>query len=157
MRSKSKWRWLRMNNRAVWAHHVWERVWWAWVIVHGRYQATSTSMLRKMTASMTQRGGDQVHLGSPAERKPCPCGLTLSVSFKHFIGCVKHLSLWGLWRWGRKGGRKEGREWTGKLTGQFSRVTAVYLPYPWRHLYPSPNVTCRDFVQLTPKKVTHPI
>lgn len=31
--------------------------------------------------------------------------LTLSVSFKHFIGCVKHLSLWGLWRRREGGGQ----------------------------------------------------
>lgn len=57
--------------------------------------------------------------GSPAERKPCP--LTLSVSFKHFIGCVKHLSLWGLWK---EGGR-EGDRWTDR--------SAIYLPLPWKH------------------------
>lgn len=51
------------------------------------------------------------------QRKPCP--LTLSVSFKHFIGCVKHLSLWGLWNCGREKGFGEevGQvKWQGSFT-----------------------------------------
>lgn len=57
--------------------------------------ATIISMLRKMSACVTQKEKEATGSppGSPSERKPCPCGLTLSVSFKHFIGCVKHLSL----------------------------------------------------------------
>lgn len=69
------------------------------------------SMLRKMSACMAQRWESWLPSGSPAERKPCP--LTLSVSFKHFIGCVKHLSLWGLWNCGREGGGG-GDRWTDK-------------------------------------------
>lgn len=84
----------------------WEIVRDAWLIVHGRYQSWTTSvvMLRRVRACMTRERERPVSPGSPAERKPRPCGLTRSVSFKHFIGCVKHLSLWRLWRCGRRGG-----------------------------------------------------
>lgn len=72
------------------------------------------------------------------ERKPCP--LTLSVSFKHFIGCVKHLSLWGLWNCGRKG------EGTGELTGQFSR-SQQFTSHLNGESYPSPCLSWFDLHQ----------
>lgn len=83
-------------------------------IVHGRYQATILSVCIHAEEDECMHGTEMeswLPSGSPAERKPCP--LTLSVSFKHFIGCVKHLSLWGLWNCGREGGGG-GDRWTDK-------------------------------------------
>lgn len=83
--------------------------------------------------------------GSPAGRKPCP--LTLSVSFKHFIGCVKHLSLWGLWRCGREGGR-EGGKGTGELTRQVSGLQQFTSRLPG-NTYPA-GVVLSDWIKLAP-------
>lgn len=56
---------------------------------------------------------------------------------------------------GNGGGKEVGREeGTGKLTGQFSGVTVVYLP-DTLIVYPFPNVGRRGFVQLFPKSTTH--
>lgn len=88
-------------------------------IVHGRYQNQHLCIHAEEGEVYAWHRGQRERereAGSPlqgnpaAERKPCPnVQLTLSVSFKHFIRCVKHLSLWGLWRCGREGGKEGGR------------------------------------------------
>lgn len=60
-----------------------------------------------------------------------------------------------MWEEGKEGGRGEG---TGKLTGQFSRITAVYLPSPPET---PKSISKRGpavaFVQLIPLSVTHDV
>lgn len=46
---------------------------------------------------------------------------------------------------------------TGKLTGQLSEVTVVYLASPQRHLHPSLHVSRRSFSHSIANIITHDV